>query len=138
MILELEIPIKPQPHQSVRFTRSGRTYQPKKVKEYKQKIQEVVLARLPDHFSVFTKGSMIEVRSLHYIYAYPKSMPKKNRYEGLPKTTKPDLHDNLNKALFDALEGVLWEQDQNIVSIRDLRKYYGEENKIILKVVCLS
>ena len=50
------------------------------------------------------------------------------------KTTKPDLHDNLNKAFFDALEGVVWEQDQNICLMKDVRKIYGEKSKIIISI----
>jgi len=46
------------------------------------------------------------------------------------KTTKPDLQDNLNKAFFDALEGLIYEQDQNIVVIKRMSKFYGETDKI--------
>ena len=54
------------------------------------------------------------------------------------KVTKPDLHDNLNKALFDALEGVLWERDQNVVAMDNVRKYYGEEDAIIIEIKCFN
>lgn len=65
-------------------------------------------------------------------------MPKYKREarERIYKYTKPDLHDNLNKALFDALEGVIWERDQNVVSINNLKKYYDKEDKIIIKIEC--
>jgi hypothetical protein len=32
----------------------------------------------------------------------------------------------------DALEGLVYEQDQNIVSINGLEKYYGDGDKITL------
>jgi Holliday junction resolvase RusA-like endonuclease len=54
------------------------------------------------------------------------------------KHTKPDLHDNLNKALFDALEGIVWERDQNVVAMDDVKKYYATTNKIILYLQCLN
>ena len=54
------------------------------------------------------------------------------------KVTKPDLNDNLNKALFDALEGVLWERDQNVVAMDNVRKYYGEEDAIIIEIKCFN
>ena len=54
------------------------------------------------------------------------------RKKKVPKTTKPDLHDNLNKAFMDALEGIVFEQDQNIVKIKNLEKYYDKENLITL------
>ena len=37
---------------------------------------------------------------------------------------------NLNKAFFDALEGLVYEQDQNIVEIKNMVKYFAPEDKI--------
>jgi Holliday junction resolvase RusA-like endonuclease len=62
-------------------------------------------------------------------------MPKYKRVYSTPKTTKPDLQDNLNKAFFDALEGLIYEQDQNIVEIKSMRKYYSEENQVKVRFV---
>ena len=53
-------------------------------------------------------------------------------------TSRPDLHDNLNKALFDALEGVIWEADHNVVKIDNMEKYYGEDNLITMEIQCLN
>jgi len=138
MQIKLEIPVKPMAHQSVRVTRTGRTYQPKKVSTYKSQIQEVVREQLPDDFSVIKADTQIHIKQLHYIFEYPKAMSKKKRNEpGIKyKHTKPDLHDNLNKALFDALEGVVWERDQNVVSIDNLKKYYEDTNKILITIEC--
>jgi Holliday junction resolvase RusA-like endonuclease len=54
------------------------------------------------------------------------------------KTTKPDLQDNLNKPLFDALEGLVWERDQNVVAMDDVKKYYATTNQIIMHIKCLN
>ena len=74
------------------------------------------------------------------MFQYPKSMPKYKRESSYIqyKVTKPDLHDNLNKALFDALEGVLWERDQNVVAMDNVRKYYGKEDAIIIEIECFN
>ena len=61
-------------------------------------------------------------------------MAKKYKIGKVPKTTKPDLQDNLNKAFFDALEGIVFEQDQNIHHIGEMRKYYYEKDCIKLKI----
>ena len=53
----------------------------------------------------------------------------------MPKVTKPDLQDNLNKAFFDALEGLLYEQDQNIVEIKNMSKFYSDSDYIKVKFV---
>lgn len=72
------------------------------------------------------------------MFKYTKSIPKYKRSGMLFKHTKPDLHDNLNKALFDALEGVVWERDQNVVAMDDVKKYYGENDAIIIEIECLN
>ena len=40
----------------------------------------------------------------------------------------------LNKAFFDALEGIVFEQDQNIYSINNMQKYYCEKDCIKIKI----
>jgi len=138
MRINLNIPITPTPHQSVRMTRSGHTYQPKKIVDYKSQIKKVVRDQLPDDFCVIKADTPIHITKLHYCFKYPKSMPKYKRESKdlLYKVTKPDLHDNLNKALFDALEDVVWERDQNVVSIDDMKKYYTDQDQIIISIEC--
>lgn len=48
------------------------------------------------------------------------------------KHTKPDLQDNLNKALFDALEGIVFKNDSQVCSINNMKKYYGLKPKTII------
>lgn len=119
------------------MTRSGHSYQPKKIVDYKIAIQEMVRSQLPGHFSIIPKGTPIAITKLHYQFQIPKSWSKKKKAEAHWMTSRPDLHDNLNKALFDALEGVVWEADHNVVQINNLEKYYGETNKITIEIKCL-
>lgn len=134
MILTLEIKTTPVAHQSFRIGRNGIKYKPKKVQDYQKYVRKLVQDQLPADFEMISAGIPITVNYLHYCFTYPKSMAKKNRYKGYPKVTKPDLHDNLNKALFDALEGLIFEQDQNIVAIKDMAKYYDERDCIKLQI----
>jgi len=120
------------------MTRSGHSYQPKKIIEYKEAIEEMVRSQLPDHFSIIPKGIPIAVTKLQYQFEIPKSWSKKKKAEAYWMTSRPDLHDNLNKALFDALEGVVWEVDHNVVSINNLTKIYGETNQITIEIQCLK
>lgn len=119
-------------HQSMRFTRSGRSYKPKKIMDYQSHIVKLAKHQLKDDFEVIPAGTEIVIEQLTYQYAYLKSEPKKNRNKKIYKVTKPDLQDNLNKAFLDALEGVIYEQDQNIVAINKLEKYYGDKDLITL------
>ena len=129
MKLKLNLDIKPLSHQSFRIGRNGIKYKPKKVKDYQEFLIGLVVEQLPKDFCIITAGSEIKVNYIEYIYAYPKSFSKKKRVKTF-KTTKPDLQDNLNKAFFDALEGLVYEQDQNIVEINGMTKFYGQEDKI--------
>lgn len=136
MTLRLYIPIKPTPHQSVRMTRAGRAYQPKKIVDYKSEVQRLVRDQLPSGFCLITADTPIFIDKLHYVFEYPKSFSKAKRDIVTYKVTKPDLHDNLNKALFDALEGIVWERDQNVVYMNNVAKYYGQEDAIIIDIKC--
>ena len=134
--LELTFNLRAQPHQSVRFTRSGRSYKPKKIVDYQAYVIKLVSDQLPEGFEIIPAGTLIFIDQLHYQYAYPKAFSKKKRQQGkIYKPTKPDLQDNLNKAFLDALEGVVYEQDQNIVCINNLEKFYGETDKITLTLI---
>lgn len=130
MILTLEFNLRPMPHQSVKFGRNGIKYKPKKVLDYQKYVRTLASEQLPVDFNIIPAGTPIVVNYIEYVYAYPKSLAKKRRLPRVPKTTMPDLHDNLNKAFFDALEGLIYEQDQNIVEIKNMVKYFGPEDKI--------
>ena len=129
MKLNLELNIRPLAHQSFKIGRGGIKYKPKKVKDYQEYLRRLVSEQLPKDFNIITAGSEIKVNYIEYIYAYPKSFSKKRRVKTF-KVTKPDLQDNLNKDFFDSLEGLLYEQDQNIVEINKMSKFYGETDKI--------
>jgi|TARA_R100001460_G_scaffold24995_1_gene50238 Holliday junction resolvase RusA-like endonuclease len=130
MLVTLDIQIKPQAHQSFRFARNGRRYKPKKITDYQNNLRNLVSKQLPNNFEIIQAGSKIKVNYIEYIFSYPKSFSKKKKLEFTYKTTKPDLQDNLNKAFFDALEGLIYEQDQNIVVINKMSKFYGEQDRI--------
>ena len=132
MRLKLTFNIKPVPHQSVRIGRNNIAYKPKKIINYQVAIKSLAIQQLPKGFEMIPAGTEITIERLTYQFEYLKATPKKRRTGKVPKTTKPDLHDNLNKAFIDALEGIVFEQDQNIVKINNLEKYYDKENLITL------
>ena len=133
--LTLRFNLKPTPHQSFRRGRNGGAYTPKKILDFKKDIAWELSNQLDSDFEIIKAGTPIIVEYLHYCFEFPKSTALKRRIEGLQKTTKPDLLDNLNKAFIDALEGIVFEQDQNIVEVRDLKKFYGESNYIEIKLL---
>ena len=54
----------------------------------------------------------------------PKSWSKKRKNEaaGCYHTSKPDL-DNLQKALLDAMNGIVFEDDSQVADIRAVKRY---------------
>lgn len=133
--LTLHFDLTPTPHQSFRRGRNGIAYTPKKILDFKKNVSWELSNQLPDDYQIIRAGTPIIVEYLHYCFEFPKSTSLKRRIEGTQKVTKPDLLDNLNKAFIDALEGIVFEQDQNIVEVRDLRKFYGQSNYIKIKLL---
>lgn len=133
--LTLRFDLRPTPHQSFRMSRSGVAYTPKKILDFKRQIARLTNNQLEEDFEIIKAGTPIIVEYLHYCFEFTKATALKRRQEGLQKTTKPDLLDNLNKAFIDALEGIVFEQDQNIVEVKDLKKFYGERNYIEIKLL---
>ena len=54
-------------------------YKPKKVKNYQALLEILTLEQLPKGFNIVGAGTPITVNYIEYVYAYPKSLPKKRR-----------------------------------------------------------
>ena len=111
-------------------------YQPALIKHYEEWILACAKNQLPFH-TMFTQE--VHIIQLEFIFKVPSNFPKykiKEIQNGIIhyKTTKPDLPDNLKKALFDALEGFIYENDSLICSENGVVKRYGINPGIILKL----
>lgn len=128
------------PKQSVRQGINKHTgevvfYQNSKYGKYNRELIKQAKEHLPIGFIPFS-GPL----EAHVTYVFPplKGMSKKDKEyleQGgfILKDTKPDVTDNLNKGLFDAMEKLLYENDSRIALFHS-RKVYGKEPKIILKI----
>lgn len=95
-----------------RFTRGGHAYTPKATRDYERSIREAfenAPGRPPEPFSGPIAVCIMTYRQL------PKSTPKSVFSE--PDTHKPDI-DNVAKIVLDALNGVAWEDDAQVVSLK--------------------
>lgn len=140
--ITLFIPGIPQPKQSVRsrIVNAGDKsyvshYQSKEVKEAEKNIRSIVITQLPSGFLPFSKG--VVITKLHYSFPPLKSFSKKSLAriesgEGIVKTTKPDLTDNLNKGVFDALQGLVFINDSQICGLNNCKKFYSNSPGISL------
>jgi Holliday junction resolvase RusA-like endonuclease len=106
-----------------RFTRAGRVFTPKKTKDFELKIaarasDEMVSLGI-DPFTVPCKVYILAQ------FPIPKSWPKKRveaatRGEVVPG--KPDI-DNVAKLVLDALNGVCFEDDKLVQTLKITKKY---------------
>jgi len=140
--ISLFIPGVPQPKQSVRsrIVNVGdksfvKHHQTSKVIEAERNIRAIVIPQLPTGFVPFSKG--INVTKLHYSFPPLKSFSKKiiakiDSGHEVVKTTKPDLTDNLNKGVFDALEGLVFINDSQICGLNNCKKFYSNTPGISL------
>tara|TARA_R100000655_G_scaffold21018_1_gene43191 strand:- start:2400 stop:2810 length:411 start_codon:yes stop_codon:yes gene_type:complete len=135
MELKLTYYIRPIAHQSVRMSKKGYTYTPKNVVKYKRSIAEQTKSQLPEDFVIIKHSTPITVEYLHYIYKYPAKWRKKDKENFTFRISSPDLLDNVNKAFMDALEGIVFENDASVCYVKELKKYYGDEYKIELKLL---
>ncbi|OQB72563.1 MAG: Endodeoxyribonuclease RusA [Deltaproteobacteria bacterium ADurb.Bin135] len=108
----------PRPQGRPRFYKRGNfigVYDPKESRNYKQTLAAQIAAQNPEYI----QDGAISLEC-EFIFARPKTLPKKV----VDHTKKPDL-DNLLKALKDAMTGIVWHDDAQIVSL-SARKDYGD------------
>lgn len=112
-----------------RFTKRGFAYTPKTTADYERLLQAEAIQEMNGQ-EPFT--CPLRVR-LEYWFSIPKSYSRKKHEEliGQPHIKKPDL-DNLVKTL-DALNGVVFKDDSQIVDIR-AQKMYGETPYTVIEV----
>ena len=137
-ILLLEIPGAPVGQGRPRFTNINghpKAYDPENSRNYKAYVRMLATQAMKD--SDFT---MIEGACSIKIVAYfevPKSKSKKFKLAALNNkewpTKKPDV-DNIAKAIQDALNGLVYKDDSNIVYM-SVSKYYSTNPKVLV-IVC--
>lgn len=113
-----------------RFTRIGnhvRAYDPAKSHDYKQYVRAAALEVRPEKP---LEGAL--TLTITTFKSIPKSFSKKKTAEAigmnLQPITRPDL-DNIIKGIKDALKGVIWGDDSQVVSIY-ASKWYSENPRV--------
>ncbi len=130
---------EPMPKQSVRSTKTGHHFQPKKYIEREKDYRKQIKEQLPKDFNMFTQE--VQIVKMHFIYAPLKGfqkikgmMERIKSGELIKKLTKPDV-DNLCKITFDSMSELVFSDDALIHSIDGLRKYYGTGGCIIIELI---
>lgn len=132
--LTFHVDLNPVPKGRPRFSKVGgfvRSYTPKKTSDYETQVKtqaQAVMTREP-----------LETPIAVYLYfrlPIPRSYTKKRQEACLSgserPTKKPDI-DNLAKSVLDGLNGVIWHDDSQIVSLH-LTKVYARNPGIDLLI----
>lgn len=119
-MIELEIPLEPVAQSRPRFAR-GVVYEDYKVKKFKRDCKW--LARKYFRGQPYKRDIPLHFEVIFYI--------------GGKEVSKPDL-DNLVKSLLDALEGVIYENDCQVISITAAKVAFNGHPKILIRTWELS
>ena len=95
------------------------TYTPKKTETWENYMRFAAIQYRPEKL---LEGPLSI--KLHFVLIKPKSVPKKRKYP----CVKPDI-DNLEKSVLDALEGLFYRNDSQIVR-KVASKDYGEPARV--------
>jgi len=118
-----------------KFTRRGHAYTPKKTKDYEEAVRLAFMAQTSEQMPVYGKDTPLVVRAT-FAKSVPKSYTKKRREACLSgkvlPTVKADL-DNYLKGVLDALNGLAWEDDSQIV-MTVAEKIYAEEPYVTVTI----
>ena len=107
----------------------GRMYTPRPTAEYEAKVEEACMAEMKRRDMVmYSPGEPLGIQVLAY-YPIPKSWSKKKQMQAvmglIAPTTKPDA-DNVLKIVMDGLNGIIYEDDKQIV-FAEVKKIYSTE-----------
>lgn len=133
-MIRLTIPGEPVAQGRPRFSRRGKyvsTYDPPKSRGYKEYIKQI--ARQELHIEPLTGSIRINVKVYIGIQKAGSKLTRRKKQDGIIRpTVKPDT-DNYYKAVSDALTGILWEDDNQIVEIH-VGKWYSDQPRVEIEV----
>nr|DAD96061.1 MAG TPA: Endodeoxyribonuclease RusA [Myoviridae sp. ctpjm1]DAQ10774.1 MAG TPA: Endodeoxyribonuclease RusA [Caudoviricetes sp.] len=116
----------PQGKGRPRFTKQGRTYTPQKTRRYEEAVRgAAMLAARAQGFVKHDDDTPLEA-CISAWFPIPASWPKKKREAArsgaLYPVVKPDA-DNIAKAVLDALNGIAFHDDRQVVSCTVRKRY---------------
>lgn len=126
--------ITPKGKERPRFHRIGKsvvTYTTRSTMNYEKTIKEAFLEAGGEKFD----APYLEV-DINAFFAIPKQTRKAERLlletEIVPYNKKIDA-DNIAKAILDALNGIAYEDDKQVTSLK-VNKYYGRTNRLEIRI----
>lgn len=132
--MKLTFEIEPVEQARPRATRMGkgiRLYDPKKVSVYKKQL--AMMCQIQYKKEPLTGPLIVGLKFYRHIQSSVSKKERKLRLSGIHRPiVKPDT-DNYIKSTLDGLNGLLWEDDNQIIKIV-AEKYYSDRPRIEIKV----
>jgi len=107
-----------------RSTKSGHHYTPTKTRKFEEAVRAAAVAQMRENgYKIIEGGVRVDIV---LSFSIPKSWPKWKKEMALngeiDHTTKPDAT-NVCKAIEDALNGVVWNDDSQIIAPHPVKLY---------------
>ena len=136
MKIRFEVPGEPRGKGRPRFSNRGgyvRTYTPKETADYEKLIRDEYKKQCGDAY--FPRGTPLDVRIVAY-FGIPKRTSKKKaesmRNKEIRQLKKCDI-DNIIKAILDAVNGVAYQDDIQVIDIQ-ARKFYSDNPRVTVSI----
>lgn len=122
------------------LSRGGFVYNPVQKQQTEMRDQLCTNLGLEGGSTLFknTESGWVHIEVLHFFFRRPEyhflshrsrcfeNLKVKYKKENIPYIHKPDI-DNLEKYLFDLLQGVIYHDDKMVCKVSDAAKYYDSE-----------
>lgn len=128
MFLSFTVPGEPVGKARPRMTRSGHTYTPEKTVSYENLVKLCFKAKYPDEKPAESTVQMV----ITAYYGIAKSASNKKRQlmaDGKIRPIKKPDADNIIKAVADALNGIAYKDDSQIVNVT-IAKWYSDTPRV--------
>ena len=118
-MLEFTVPTAPVAKARARSTRSGHHYTPQKTVDFESMVAWYAKAAMAG--KPLYEGALIV--TLYYGIPIPKTLePRIKKGELIYPTKRPDM-DNYEKSVLDAMNGIVYKDDSQIVVLRHIKRY---------------
>ena len=132
MNVYFEIPGEPAGKGRPRFTRNGHTYTPKETVSYENLVKIIFRQNFPQLMPSENRLKVV----IDAYFTIPKSFSKKKKelaYDALISPTKKPDCDNIAKIILDALNGIAYKDDKQVVKLQ-VNKYYSEQPCVLVQI----
>lgn len=134
LIFEIE-PVEQARPRAIRMGRGIRLYDPKKVSVYKKQL--AMMCKFQYKQAPLTGPLKVELNFFRHVQSSLSKKERALRLSGSHRpVVKPDT-DNYIKSTLDGLNGLLWEDDNQIVDLI-AHKYYSDNPRVEIEVTQLN